>query len=141
VKRLSIRVIVALVICLGIAAFALTPIPVDANDDPVLPAVALEQVVLYRLEVALMVFYGGLLLITPAFSGLIDGRLPIEISARGARFAERADRSVDSTEWALRDLEQATADLGEALSRATSEIKLLKRAADDKRQPSVPSEK
>jgi hypothetical protein len=106
-----------------------------------LPAVALEQVVLYRLEVALMVFYGGLLLITPAFSGLIDGRLPIEISARGARFAERADRSVDSTEWALRDLEQATADLGEALSRATSEIKLLKRAADDKRQPSVPSEK
>jgi hypothetical protein len=55
VKRLSIRILVALVICLAIAAFALTPIPVDVNDDPVLPAVALEQVALYRLEVALMI--------------------------------------------------------------------------------------
>ena len=60
------------------------PIPHDPQGDPALPAVAFEQVGLYRLEVGLLAFYGGLLLITPAFSGLVRGRLPIEISARGA---------------------------------------------------------
>jgi hypothetical protein len=140
-KRASIRILVALVACAALGAFAWVPIPEDANAHPDLPAIALEQAGLYRLEVALMVFYGGLLLITPAFSGLIEGRLPIEISARGARFAERADQSIESTKEALWTLEQTTADLGEGLGRVTSEIELLKRATDDKRKPPVPSEK
>jgi hypothetical protein len=141
VKRASIRTLVALTACAAFAAFAWVPIPEDATAHPALPAVALEQPGLYRLEIALMVFYGGLLLITPAFSGLIEGRLPIEISARGARFAERADQNVASAEGALAALEQTTADLGDALGRVTSEVDLLKSAADDKRKPAVPSEK
>ncbi|HEY3552585.1 MAG TPA: hypothetical protein VGK66_02750, partial [Solirubrobacterales bacterium] len=108
-KRISIRILVSLIACAALAAFAWIPIPEDTNGHPVLPAVALEQAGLYRLEVALMVFYGGLLLITPAFSGLIEGRLPIEISARGARFA-------DSTDEALDDLEKTAADLEGELS-------------------------
>ena len=88
-----------------------------------------------------MVFYGGLLLITPAFSGLVEGRLPIEISARGARFAERADHSAESTAEALQTLEHTTAALSEELSDATLEIALLKPTIDDKKKPAVLSER
>lgn len=88
-----------------------------------------------------MVFYGGLLLITPAYSGLVEGRLPIEISARGARFAERADHSAESTESALQALEQTTADLGEKWGEVTTEIKLLKQGFDDNKQTQVHSER
>lgn len=63
------------------AAIALTtPAPAD------LPAVALGQVPLYRLEILLALVYGGLLLLTPLFQGLFYGRLPIELSHRGARW-------------------------------------------------------
>jgi hypothetical protein len=125
VKRLSIRILVALSLCVALAAFASTPIHRDENDSPVLPAVALEQAALYRLEVALAVFYGELLLITPVYSGLIGGRLPIEISARGAKFAEEADQSAELTRAAIGKLKQATDSLSEDLSVVTLEIERL----------------
>jgi hypothetical protein len=55
-----------------------------------LPSVALGQQAIYRLEVGLAVFYGGLIAFTPLYYGLVRGRVPIEISARGARFSEDA---------------------------------------------------
>ncbi|HET9593034.1 MAG TPA: hypothetical protein VFP17_08975 [Solirubrobacterales bacterium] len=140
-KRLSIRILVGLSLCVALVACAAVPIPEDANAHQVLPAFALDQVSVYRLEVALMVFYGGLLLVTPAYSGLVEGRMPIEISARGARFAERADHTAESSAEALQTLEQTTAELSEELSDATLEITLLKRAIDDKRKPPVPSKR
>ena len=85
-----------------------------------------RQAGLYRLEVALLVFYGSLLLITPAFSGLIRGRLPIEISTRGARFAEEADQSAESNEAAIRKLEQIASSLTDDLTEAKAEIEELK---------------
>lgn len=136
-KRLSIRILVALAVCAALAAFVSVPISVDASDHPVLPAVALEQVLLYRLEVALMVFYGGLLLITPAYSGLVGGRLPIEISARGARFAEDANQSAELTDRTIKELRQVTNALAEGLIAARLEIELLKEAIDDNTQPAV----
>jgi hypothetical protein len=125
VKRLVIRVLVALVASVAIAASASIPIPVDEKDHSALPAIALEQAALYRLEVALAVFYGGLLLITPVISGLVDGRLPIEISARGAKFAEEADQSAEVTQAAIEDLEEATISLSDGLTAANLEIKRL----------------
>lgn len=53
-------------------------------------------------------FYGFLLLATPAYSGLAMGRLPIEISTRGARFAEEADQSADITKAAVARFEQVS---------------------------------
>ncbi|HET9154918.1 MAG TPA: hypothetical protein VFN85_12490 [Solirubrobacterales bacterium] len=139
-RRLSTRILVALTLCAALAAFALVPIPEDANGHPVLPAVALEQVSLYRLEIAVMVFYGGLLLITPVFSGLVTGRLPIEISARGARFAEDADQFNDIAVAAIQDLEEADESLSEALGVALSRIEALERLSmDDNTQPKVES--
>lgn len=139
-RRFSIRLLVALVACAALAASASVPIPVDAREVPAIPAVALEQPALYRLEVALLVFYGGLLLITPAFSGLVSGRLPIELSARGAKFAEEADQSSEATEAAIRNLEETTEILSERLSAANLEIKRLDELLRDNTKPKVDSE-
>jgi hypothetical protein len=138
VRRLSIRILVALALCAACWTFIAVQIPRDTRDHPDLPAVALEQPALYRLEVALVVFYGGLLLVTPTFSGLIEGRLPIEISARGARFAERADQSAESTDRAVRAMEQKVVDLSERLTEIASEFQ-SPRTSDDKRKPPLPS--
>lgn len=75
-ERLFVRILMGSALCTALLAFALVSVPVDAKGDPELPAPAFEQVGLYRLEAALLVFYGSLLLVTPAFSGLVRGRLP-----------------------------------------------------------------
>jgi hypothetical protein len=49
-------------------------------------------------------------LITPAFSGLIRGQLPIEISTRGAKFADEADRSTLANEAAIDKLKKDGGD-------------------------------
>jgi hypothetical protein len=102
----------------GVALFAalVTGAAVPAPED--LPAIALRQTSLYRLQVALLVFYGGLLLITPAFSGLIRGRLPIVISTRGARFVEEADQSDQMIEAATRALRSDIRHLADRVSAA-----------------------
>lgn len=108
--RNLVRVFVGIALSTALAACAAAPVPGD------LPAVALGQVGLYRLQIALLVFYGGLLLITPAFSGLIRGRLPIEISTRGAKFAAGADQSDELVEAAIRGLENDTRHLAARVS-------------------------
>lgn len=112
-------------LCVALAACAAAPVPED------LPAVALQQAGLYRLEVALLVFYCGLLLITPAFSGLIHGRLPVEISVRGAKFEEKADHSVEAAEARVEELEQRITDLADGLTAASIEIKQLQKDSDN----------
>lgn len=72
------------------------------------------------------IFYGSLLFATPAYSGLAMGRLPIEISTRGARFAEEAERSAERDEAAARELEHTAKRLRERLAMAISEIDRLK---------------
>jgi hypothetical protein len=89
--RNLVRALVGTALFTALVACAVLPIP----DD--LPAVALEQAGLYRLEVALAVFYGCLLLVTPAYSGVVAGRLPIEISTRGAKFAAEATQRQSET--------------------------------------------
>jgi hypothetical protein len=83
-ERLSIRIFVAIALGFAFAAFFLAPVPADDLGRTHLPALALEQVALYRLEVALLVFYGCLLLATPAFSGLHCKRLP-PVTARNGK--------------------------------------------------------
>jgi hypothetical protein len=130
-KRASIRILVALSVAAALAASASVPIPRNEDSDPHLPAVALEQTGLYRLEVALAIFYGGLLLITPAFSGLIEGRLPIEISARGARFADDADESAEATRAAIADFARTTRRLSDGLTAAEFAIQRLTKPVTD----------
>jgi hypothetical protein len=121
--RKLIRISVGAVLCVALVATTAAPIPED------LPAVAFQQAGLYRLEIALVVFYSGLLIITPTFSGLIRGQLPIEISTRGARFAEEDERSAELTNAKVDALERATDALAERLITAHSEIEQLRKAA------------
>lgn len=133
-ERLLVRIFVGVALGLAIFAFTLLPIPAGDNGKSALPALALQQPLLYRMEVALAAFYGGLLLLTPAFAGLARGRLPIEISTRGARF-------VDTTDEALDRLEETTADLAREMSLVAADVKWLKQATDDKTKPPVISDR
>jgi hypothetical protein len=142
VERLCIRIIVATALCVAIGAFLFVPLPVDAGGDTMLPAVAFEQTGLYRLEVALLVFYGGLLLVTPAFSGLMRGRLPIEISTRGARFAEEADETVARDEAVIERLEETIARLSQRLTEIDIALEVMQEGPDeDNTQREVGSER
>lgn len=126
-ERLLVRILVAFALCIALLAMVVVPVPVDAKGDPDLPAPALGQRSLYRLEVGLMVFYGDLLLVTPAFSGLARGRLPIEISTRGAKFAEDADRSAERNEKSIKELKLTVDLMRDRLTKARLEIDRLKR--------------
>lgn len=105
-----VRVLVGAALCLALIASVLFPLPED------LPAVALGQTGLYRLEIALAAFYGVLLLVTPACSGLATGRLPIEISTRGAKFAVETDRSSAANSAGFDDLGETVNELAEAVA-------------------------
>lgn len=112
----------------------------DADGNPDLPAPAFEQPGLYRMEVALLVFYGGLLLATPALTGLLRGRLPTEISTRGAKFAEGTNRSTELDEAAVKKLEATTEDLAQGLMEVNLKMDLLNEiAGSDSTQPEVDS--
>jgi hypothetical protein len=117
--RNLVRALVGAALCVALAC-AFLPVPKD------LPAIALEQAALYRLEVAMAVFYGCLLMVTPAYSGLAMGRLPIEISTRGARFAEGTDQSTEVNEELVWELKQNVDGAVEGLAEAVIEIDLLK---------------
>ena len=123
--RNLVRVLVATALGLALVACAVLPVPED------LPAIALKQAVLYRLEVALAAFYGCLLLATPTYSGLALGRLPIEISTRGAKFAGEADQTVERDEATIRRLERDIAALDAGLSDAQTDIDILQRGSVD----------
>ncbi len=120
--RSLIRVLTGAALTVALAAAFLIPIPEE------LPAVAIRQAILYRLEAALLVFYGCLLLITPAFSGLLRGRLPVEISTRGAKFAEEADQSAKSSGKRIEKLRGLIDDLTDRQDKADIQIKQLKEA-------------
>lgn len=71
-------------------------------------------------------FYGCLLLVTPAYSGVVAGRLPIEISTRGGRFAAEADQTADRDEEIISELRLNLSEVVDGLTEAMLEIDRLK---------------
>jgi hypothetical protein len=88
IERWVVRAIVAVGFAVALIASVELSIPTHADGSANLPAVALGQEVVYRLEVLLATSLGGLLVVTPVFEGVVRGRLPLEVTARGARYAE-----------------------------------------------------
>lgn len=88
---------------------AVAPVP---ND---LPAIALGQVPVYRVEILLALVYGGLLLLTPFFHGVMHGRLPIEISHRGAKWQADAEERLREAEEEIARLEGEHQDMMQAI--------------------------
>lgn len=85
--EVTVRLATTALFLAAAAVAVISPAPHD------LPAIALGQVPVYRVEVLLALIYGGLLVLTPLFHGL-GGRLPIEISHRGAKWPEPAEEAV-----------------------------------------------
>lgn len=83
---IRLTTIAVFVAATAVALFA--PVPEE------LPAVALGQVAVYRIEIVLALVYGGLLLLTPLFQGVMHGRLPVELSHRGAKWQAQSDREL-----------------------------------------------
>jgi hypothetical protein len=125
-ERKLIRVFVGAVIVITIAAAVLVPVPKDSegNQDP--PAVALKDKNVFRAEVALLVFYGGLLLLTPAFAGVFRGRLPTEISTKGARYEEDVKQErAETSDGVANELGKEIFDLKSELGSALGNIETL----------------
>lgn len=121
---------VLLVVAIIVAAAIAVPTASASGRSSALPSVALGQVSVYRLEVFLVVFYGGLLILTPAYRGLALGRLPIEISAKGAKFAEDAADSIEETQKLVDESRTAIRELQSNLVRSRLNIDQLANAAD-----------
>jgi hypothetical protein len=135
-----VRILVAADLACALLASALAPIPSDIDGHSALPAIALGQAGLYRVEVALLIFYSGLLLLTPTFSGIVKGRLPVEVSARGAKFAEDADQSADITQEAIERLERAAELHWREFAAVEIKVERLEAATErDTTQPEVNS--
>lgn len=76
------------------AAIAAVAIGIALPVGHKLPSTALGSQELLWLERALVLFYGFLLLFVPILRAL-EGILPIELSARGARYADISERAID----------------------------------------------
>jgi hypothetical protein len=86
------------------AGAAAIVIGIALPTSPDLPALALGNRELLWLERALVLFYGFLLLFVPAVRAL-QGELPIELSTRGARYAEASDDAVEALSERLDETE------------------------------------
>jgi len=90
----------------------------------ILPALALENRELLWLERALVLFYGFLLLFVPVVRAL-QGELPIELSTRGARYAEASDDVVQALSERLDEIEyllDQTIRLVERIARRRTDV-------------------
>jgi hypothetical protein len=83
-ERAAVRIVVpfAFVSAGLVAAFV-----VHRTDRP--PGVAFENHLIFGSELLLLGFYGMLLVLVPLVRAIAGGELPIELTARGARFSER----------------------------------------------------
>ena len=93
-------------------------IPQTPEGTPDLPDVALGRETLFRVEVLLLLSFGGLLLLTPLYYGLLRGKLPIEVSARGARYAEATEEAIGTLDTAIERLQEDVKSLRGDLVKA-----------------------
>lgn len=120
--RLTTRSVVMVLLAAAIISAVAISLPTKHVGDhtmDALPSVALGQAAIYRLEIGLVIFYGGLIVLTPVFYGVIRGRLPIEISTRGARFPEEVAENVDSS---IRETQALTDELKHDLTDTQAKL-------------------
>lgn len=92
------------------------------------PKVAFENHFVYAVQLFLLIFYAILLLLVPLVRGIASGELPIELTARGARFPEKA---VKGSLTANQELLERVEGVEEALkSQKVSSDKNAARAAE-----------
>jgi hypothetical protein len=107
-----LRVAIAVMVLVGLAGSAVVNVWIEAPAPDALPGVALGSQTLLVAERG-VAFFAIWLLVLVVVAQAFKGRLPIEISGRGVRYAD-ADQTQDSitaTRQALRRLDEATETL------------------------------
>jgi hypothetical protein len=84
-ERAAVRVVVPFAF---VSAGSVATFVANRTDRP--PGVAFENHLIFGGELLLLGFYGVLLVLVPLVRAIGGGELPIELTARGARFAEKA---------------------------------------------------
>jgi hypothetical protein len=93
-ERAAVRVVIPIAF---LSAGLFAALAAYRTDRP--PAVAFENHLVFAGELLLLAFYGTLLVLVPLVRAIAGGELPIELTARGARFAERvAEESLASNQ-------------------------------------------
>jgi hypothetical protein len=111
--------VLALFVVAGWFAFVHADVPRRADGSTRLPAVALGQTAIYRLELDVAIVFAALLLVTPLVQGVVNGRLPTEITARGAKF------DPEDVSQSLADAEQRITQVEDALRKNAATIVAL----------------
>ena len=103
---------IAVSVFVGLVTSALVNVWIEAPHDGALPGVALGSQTLLVVERAIAFFVAWLLVLVISVQA-INGRLPIEISGRGLRYAEaeRTQDSLVSTRDAIQRLDDETGQL------------------------------
>jgi hypothetical protein len=119
-ERLGVRLSIVIVLAIAVLAGFRVSIPEDGQGERKTPGVAFHSASLFHLEIGLIVFYGGLLLLTPLVAGIFRGRLPTEISTRGAKFPDDINAI---TEDRVKALEDGTNSVREELALLSANLK------------------
>jgi hypothetical protein len=123
--KVVVRILVSVLAVIALIAALKVSLPtkhVGSSHVVKLPAVAIGQELLYRLEVGVLLFYGGLIVLTPVFRGAVLGKLPIEISARGAKFAEDVDETIGTTQQLMAKQQERLEAMEKSMLRARLNI-------------------
>ena len=111
----------AIRIWIPVAALAALGVGIGLPSPDHLPALALGNRELLWLERTLVLFYGFLLLFVPVLRALA-GELPIELSARGARYAEASDAALEVLRDRIDEVEEIVDDAVELVDRVARRL-------------------
>jgi hypothetical protein len=111
-ERVAVRVVVPFAF---VSAALVARFVAYRTDRP--PGVAFENHLIFGGELLLLGFYGMLLVLVPLVRALAGGELPIELTARGARFSERM---VEEAAITNQDIAERVGSLEQDLANQTA---------------------
>jgi hypothetical protein len=107
-ERAAVRIVVPFAF---VSAALVATFVAYRTDRP--PGVAFENHLIFGGELLLLGFYGMLLVLVPLVRAIASGELPIELTARGARFSERM---VEESALTNQDIAERVGSLEQDLS-------------------------
>jgi hypothetical protein len=126
-ERAAVRIVVPFAI---VSATLVATFVAYRTDRP--PGVAFENHLVFAGELLVLTFYGVLLVLVPLVRALAGSELPIELNARGARYAEGAVEDwLSSNRELLERIQVLEGDLREQEGRVESDGRKADRRAID----------
>jgi hypothetical protein len=126
-ERAAVRIVVPFAF---VSAGLVATLVAYRTDRP--PAWAFENSLVFAGVLLLFGFYGVLLIFVPLVRAVASGELPIELTARGARFTEKgADDSLVANRELFERVQTIEADLAEQEARSESDGRQAARSVID----------